>query len=158
MVRKTKKQRLTIVHPCCAGIDIGSRERWVAVDPERCDQPVRCFTTFTEELYRLADWLKSMEVEVVAMESTGVYWIPLYEVLDARGFDVHLVNSRATRQVSGRKSDVLDCQWIWQLMSHGLLKGHFALLMRCVHCDHLCVSEPVKCRNSRAALPICRRR
>lgn len=125
MVRKTKKQRLKIVHPRCAGIDIGSREHWVAVDPERCDQPVRCFTTFTDDLHRLADWLKSLDVEVVAMEATGVYWIPLYEVLDARGLDVQLVNSRATRQVSGRKSDVLDCQWIWQLMSHGLLRGAF---------------------------------
>ncbi len=73
----------------------------------------------------MADWLTSLDVEVVAMEATGVYWIPLYEVLDARGFQVNLVNSRATRQVSGRKSDVLDCQWIWQLMTYGLLKGAF---------------------------------
>lgn len=125
MARKAKKQHLKIIHPRCAGIDIGSREHWVAVDPERCEDSVRCFTTFTDDLHRLADWLKSQEVEVVAMEATGVYWIPLYEVLDARGFNVQLVNSRATRQVSGRKSDVLDCQWIWQLMSHGLLKGAF---------------------------------
>ena len=125
MARKTKKQRLTIVHPHCAGIDIGSREHWVAVDPQVCEQPVRCFTTFTDDLLTLAVWLKSLGVEVVAMEATGVYWIPLYEVLDAQGFDVYLVNSRAARQVSGRKSDVLDCQWVWQLMSHGLLKGAF---------------------------------
>lgn len=125
MARKTKKQHLTIVHPHCAGIDIGSREHWVAVDPQSCAQPVRCFSTFTDDLQQLADWLKSLDVEMVAMEATGVYWIPLYEVLDAQGFDVHLVNARATRQVSGRKSDVLDCQWIWQLMSHGLLKGAF---------------------------------
>jgi len=125
MARKAKKQHLKIIHPRCAGIDIGSREHWVAVDPERCEDSVRCFTTFTDDLHRLADWLKSQEVEVVAMEATGVYWMPLYEVLDARGFNVQLVNSRATRQVSGRKSDVLDCQWIWQLMSHGLLKGAF---------------------------------
>ena len=126
MARKPKnKQRLTIVHPRCAGIDIGSREHWVAVDPEHCEEPVRCFTSFTDDLQALADWLKSLGVDVVTMEATGVYWIPLYEVLDARGFDVHLVNSRATRQVSGRKSDVLDCQWIWQLMSHGLLSGAF---------------------------------
>lgn len=125
VARKRKKQRLEIVHPRCAGIDIGSREHWVAVDPQCCDQPVRCFTTFTDDLQHMAEWLKSLGVEVVAMEATGVYWIPLYELLDSRGFDVHLVNSRATRQVSGRKSDVLDCQWIWQLMSHGLLKGAF---------------------------------
>ena len=125
MVRKSKKQRLKIVHPKCAGIDIGSQEHWVAVDPDRCEEPVRCFSAFTDSLYELADWLQSLDVEIVAMEATGVYWIPLFEVLDKRGFDVQLVNSRATRQVSGRKSDVLDCQWIWQLMSHGLLRGAF---------------------------------
>jgi len=125
MARKRKKQRLEVVHPRCAGIDVGSREHWVAVDPESTENPVQRFTTFSDDLYRLADWLQSLQVEVVAMEATGVYWIPLYEVLDARGFQVHLVNSRATRQVSGRKSDVLDCQWIWQLMSHGLLSGAF---------------------------------
>ncbi len=125
MAGKSKKQRLKIIHPNCAGIDIGSREHWVAVDPERCEEPVRCFTAFTDSLYALADWLQSLGVEIVAMEATGVHWIPLYEALDERGFDVRLVNSRATRQVSGRKSDVLDCQWIWQLMSHGLLRGAF---------------------------------
>ena len=125
MARKSKKQRLEIIHPHCAGIDVGSREHWVAVDPGQDDEPVRCFSAFSDDLYALADWLKSLNVEVVAMEATGVYWIPLYEVLDASGFQVHLVNARATRQVSGRKSDVLDCQWIWQLMSHGLLRGAF---------------------------------
>ena len=125
MARKSKKQRLRIIHPRCAGIDIGSREHWVAVDPDQDDEPVRCFSAFSDDLYALADWLESMNVEVVAMEATGVYWIPLYEVLDARGLQVHIVNARATRQVSGRKSDVLDCQWIWQLMSYGLLRGAF---------------------------------
>lgn len=125
MTRKSKKQRLEIIHPRCAGIDIGSREHWVAVDPGQDDEPVRCFSAFSDDLYALADWLESMNVEVVAMETTGVYWIPLYEVLDARGLQVPIVNARATRQVSGRKSDVLDCQWIWQLMSHGLLRGAF---------------------------------
>jgi len=125
MVRKSMKKRLEIIHPHCAGIDIGSREHWVAVDPGQDDEPVRCFSTFSDDLYALADWLESLNVEIVAMEATGVYWIPLYEVLDARGLQVHIVNSRATRQVSGRKSDVLDCQWIWQLMSYGLLRGAF---------------------------------
>lgn len=125
MARKRKQQRLRVVHPDCAGIDIGSAEHWVAVDPERGAEPVRKFGAFTDDLNALADWLAARGVRVVAMEATGVYWIPLYEVLDARGFDVHLVNSRATRQVSGRKSDVLDCQWIRELMSYGLLKGAF---------------------------------
>lgn len=124
MARKNQK-RFEIIHRDCAGIDVGSREHFAAVDPERCDNPVRKFSTFTDDLIALADWLTSMGINVVAMEATGVYWIPLFEVLDARGFDVYLVNSRATRQTSGRKSDVLDCQWIWQLMTHGLLSGAF---------------------------------
>lgn len=125
MAGKSKKQRLKIIHPNCAGIDIGSREHWVAVDPDKAKEPVRCFSSFTDSLNDMADWLESLGVEIVAMEATGVYWIPLFEVLDQRGFEVQLVNSRWTRQVTGRKSDVLDCQWIWQLMGYGLLKGAF---------------------------------
>ena len=124
MTRKNQK-RFEIVHPNCSGIDVGGGEHWVAVDPEKCDDPVRKFSTFTDDLIALAKWLESMDVKVVAMEAAGVYWIPLFEVLDARGFDVYLVNSRATRQTSGRKSDVLDCQWIRQLMTYGLLSGAF---------------------------------
>ena len=124
MARKRSQQRFELVHPHCAGIDIGSREHWVAVDRKH-EQPVRSFRTFTDDLVHLADWLASLKIEVVAMEATGVYWIPLFELLDSRGFTVYLVNSRSTRQISGRKSDVLDCQWIWQLMSHGLLRGAF---------------------------------
>ncbi|MBF6309207.1 transposase, partial [Nocardia farcinica] len=89
------------------------------------EEPVRRFGTFTDALEALADWLAAVGVRTVAMEATGVYWMALYEVLDARGFELYLVNSRATRQVSGRKSDVLDCQWIGQLMAHGLLQGAF---------------------------------
>lgn len=125
MTRKSCQQRLSRVHRHCAGVDVGSREHWVAVDPAQCEESVRCFSAFSDDLYAMADWLAALKVDVVAMEATGVSWIALYEVLDARGFQVHLVNARATRQVSGRKSDVLDCQWIWQLMSHGLLRGAF---------------------------------
>ena len=91
MARKSKKQPLRIVHPRCAGIDIGSREHWVAVDPDSDEQPVRSFSSFSDDLYAMAHWLKSLDIEVVAMEATGVYWIPLYEVLDAQGFQVNLV-------------------------------------------------------------------
>ncbi|QIT55927.1 IS110 family transposase [Aquisalimonas sp. 2447] len=125
MAGKRQKRRLEVVHPDCAGIDVGGHEHWVAVDPGRCEVSVRCFSGFTDDLQALADWLESLGITQVAMEATGVYWIAPFEVLDARGFEVLLVNSRATRQVSGRKSDVLDCQWIWQLMSHGLLSGAF---------------------------------
>lgn len=120
-----RKQRLDIVYPHCAGIDVGSEEHWVAVRPDAAEESVRRFGGFSDELRGLADWLEGLGVRQVAMEATGVYWIPLYEVLDARGFEVHLVNARATRQVTGRKSDVLDCQWIWQLMAHGLLRSAF---------------------------------
>ena len=125
MSRKRKQQSLSVVYPNCAGIDVGGSEHWVAVEPQSCEQPVRKFGCFTADLERMADWLAAQGVRVVAMEATGVYWIPLFEVLDARGFEVHLVNSRATRQVAGRKSDVLDCQWIRQLMAHGLLRSAF---------------------------------
>ncbi|WP_284286586.1 IS110 family transposase, partial [Pseudomonas plecoglossicida] len=111
-------------HPDCAAIDVGSREHFVAVDP-RHENAVQSFTSFTDDLYKLTDWLDSLGIKVVAMESTGVYWIPIYEILSERGFEVYLVNARATRQITGRKSDVLDCQWIWQLMTHGLLRGAF---------------------------------
>lgn len=125
MGRKRGQQRLTIVHPNCAGIDLGSRAHYVAVDPSRTDEPVRRFGTFTDDLQSMAQWLHECGVKTVAMEATGVYWIPVFELLDREGFEVHLVNARAVKQIGGRKSDVLDCQWLWQLMSYGLLKGAF---------------------------------
>lgn len=124
MTRK-RGNRLEVVHPDCAGIDIGKSKHYVAVGAHCCEDPVRHFDAFTDELEALAQWLGECGVRVVAMESTGVYWIPLYEILERSGFEVHLVNPRATQQVSGRKSDVLDCQWLQQLMSYGLLKGAF---------------------------------
>ena len=120
-----KAEPLEVVHPDCAGIDVGKRKHYVAVDPSRFEEPVRNFGSFTEDLEAMAAWLSACGVREVAMESTGVYWIPVFEVLDRAGFEVHLVNPRATKQVSGRKSDVLDCQWIRQLMSFGLLRGAF---------------------------------
>jgi transposase len=108
-----------------AGIDIGAAAHFVAVPPDRDPQPVREFATFTADLHRLADWLTACGVDTVVMESTGVYWIPLFEILDARGFKVLLVNARHVKNVSGRKSDVLDCQWLQQLHTYGLLQGAF---------------------------------
>jgi transposase len=116
---------LSLTHPNAAGIDIGSASHYVAVPPDRDDEPVREFASFTADLQCLADWLDGCGVDTVAMESTGVYWIPLYELLDARGFTVLLVNARHVKNVPGRKSDVLDCQWLQQLMSYGLLRGAF---------------------------------
>jgi transposase len=97
----------------------------VAVPQDRDDNPVREFKSFTADLQALADWLKECAIDTVAMESTGVYWIPLFELLESRGFKVFLVNARHVKNVSGRKSDVLDCQWLQQLMSFGLLSGAF---------------------------------
>jgi transposase len=108
-----------------AGIDCGSAEHFVAVPPDRDSAPVQSFKTFTSDLHRLADWLAACRVRSVAMEATGVYWIPLYEILEGRGFDVVLVNARHVKNVPGRKSDVLDCEWLRELHSVGLLRGSF---------------------------------
>jgi len=108
-----------------AGLDIGDDEIWACVPEGRAAQSVRVFETFTVNLYALADWLAACEVDTVALESTGVYWIPVYEVLEARGFEVCLVNARHVKKMGGRKTDVLDCQWLQQLHTYGLLKGSF---------------------------------
>ncbi len=123
--RPTTQSAISLTHPNAAGIDIGSAAHFVAVPPDRDDEPVREFASFTADLHRLADWLDACGVDTVAMESTGVYWIPLYELLESRGLTVLLVNARHVKNVSGRKSDVLDCQWLQQLMSFGLLHGAF---------------------------------
>ncbi len=108
-----------------AGIDIGASEHWVSVPANRDEEHVRCFSCFTSNLYELADWLKECGITTVAMESTGVYWIPVYQILETRGFEVKLVNAHSIKTVPGRKSDVLDCQWIQQLHTYGLLSGSF---------------------------------
>ena len=116
---------LARVHPDVAGIDCGAATHYVAVPPDRDAQPVQQFSTFTADLIRLADWLTACRVTSVAMEATGVYWIPVYEILEARGFEVLLVNARHLKNVPGRKSDVSDCEWIRDLHSVGLLRASF---------------------------------
>ena len=113
------------INPNAAGIDIGSGEHWVSVPADRDSLPVRRFACFTPDLHALADWLQHCGVETVAMESTGVYWIPLFQILETRGFEVKLVNAQYVKTVPGRKSDVLDCQWLQQLHTYGLLSGSF---------------------------------
>ena len=108
-----------------AGIDIGATSHFVAVPEGTSETTVREFKTFTSDLYALADWLKQCGVQTIAMESTGVYWIPVYEILEEKGFEVKLVDARQVKNVSGRKTDVLDCQWIQQLHTYGLLNGAF---------------------------------
>ena len=115
----TKLDSLQQLNLHAAGLDIGAAEIWCCVPEDRAEVSVRVFETFT------ADWLEECGVETVAMESTGVYWIPIYEVLEARGFEVYLVNARHIKNVTGRESDILDCQWIQQLHTYGLLKASF---------------------------------
>jgi transposase len=121
----SSKKGLTQVNRNAAGIDCGSECHYVAVGTDRDREPVRCFKTFTTDLHRLADWLVSCRIKTVAMEATGVYWIPIYEILEERGLEVILVNARHVKNVPGRKSDVVDCQWLQQLHSFGLLRGSF---------------------------------
>jgi len=123
--RSFSRSGLSLMNPDAAGVDIGNAAHFVAVPLDRDDEPVREFASFTVDLNALADWLAQCGIKTVAMESTGVYWIPLYELLQRRGFEVLLVNARHVKNVSGRKSDVLDCQWLQQLMSFGLLRGAF---------------------------------
>jgi hypothetical protein len=128
--RRTPKPRqspaaLERLHPNAAGIDCGSAEHFVAVPPDRDPTAVQSFPTFTADLHRLAAWLTACRITHVAMEATGVYWIPIFEILDARGFQVILVNARHVKNLPGRKSDVSDCEWLRDLHILGLLRGSF---------------------------------
>lgn len=116
---------LKLVNPNAAAIDIGSTMHMAAVSPDVHASPVRAFGTFTQDLHDLADWFQSCGVTTIAMESTGVYWIPAFEVLEAHGFEVILVNARYAKNVPGRKTDVSDASWLRQLHSYGLLRGSF---------------------------------
>lgn len=116
---------LSLINPNAAGIDIGADRHWVSVPVGRERENVRSFACFTADLYAMADWLKQCDIETVAMESTGVYWIPVFQILESRGFEVRLVNAHYVKTVPGRKTDVLDCQWLQQLHSYGLLSGSF---------------------------------
>jgi transposase len=116
---------LEVVHPHAAGIDVGNSAHYAAVRPDRDAEPVRRFECFTADLYRMADWLRRCGVKTVAMQSTGVYWIPLYEILEERGFEVYLVNARHTKNLPGRKSDVQESQWLLKLHTYGLLSNSF---------------------------------
>ena len=120
-----RKREEEVVFPNAAGIDVGASSHWVAVPKHLADEPVREFGAMTDDLNALADWLLACGVDTVALESTGVYWIPVYEVLEQRGLKVWLVDARQMKYVPGRKSDVQDCQWLQKLMSLGLLRAAF---------------------------------
>jgi transposase len=118
-------ETLGVVYPDAAGLDIGATEIWACVPAGRASERMRMFGTYTPDLQALAEWLSVCGVKTVALESTGVYWIPAFELLETRGFEVHLVNARQCKRVPGRKSDVSDCQWIQRLHSLGLLSRSF---------------------------------
>jgi transposase len=122
---KKKKVALPILNPDAAGIDIGATEIYVAVPADRDPEPIRMFATFTQDLNQLADWLQQCRVRTVAMESTGVYWVPLMQILQARGLEVYLVNAKHVKNVPGRRTDVSDCQWLQYLHAVGLLRASF---------------------------------
>src|SRR6185503_9914112 len=122
---KVDWKALEIVHPNAAGIDVGGSEHWVAISPDRDRVPVRRFGCFTADLREMARWLVEKGVRSVAMQSTGVYWMPVFEVLEQHGLEVYLVNAQHTKNVPGRKSDVQECQWLLKLHAFGLLNNSF---------------------------------
>jgi transposase len=120
-----KNPGLEVVHPDAAGIDVGNASHFVAVPPDRNEQPVREFGSWTADLRRMAEWLKLCGIRTVAMQSTGVYWVAVQETLEGEGLEVYLVNARGTKNLPGRKSDVQECQWLMKLHTYGLLRNSF---------------------------------
>jgi len=123
--KKVDWKALEIVQPDAAGIDVGGGEHWVAISPDRDPEPVRRFGVFSADLRELARWLIDKGVRSVAMQSTGVYWMPVFEILEQNGLNVYLVNARDTKNLPGRKSDVQECQWLLKLHTFGLLNNSF---------------------------------
>src|SRR2546426_12492050 len=123
--KKMDWKALEIVHPDAAGIDVGGSEHWVAVSPDRDPEPVRRFGCFTADLHEMGQWLVQKGVRSVALQSTGVYWMPVFEVLEQHGLEVYLANARHTKNLPGRKSDVQECQWLLKLHTYGLLNNSF---------------------------------
>ena len=116
---------LEVVHPDAAGVDVGGSEHWVAISPDRDPEPVRRFGCFTADVREMGRWLVEKGVRSVAMQSTGVYWMPVFEVLEQQGLEVYLVNAQHTKNVPGRKSDIQECQWLLKLHAFGLLNNSF---------------------------------
>jgi transposase len=127
MMRKIQSEEISleVIHPDAAGIDIGNESHYVAVPPSRDSQPVRRFGCTTAELKAMADWLKQCGIWTVAMQSTGVYWIAVYDILEQAGLEVYLVNARETKNLPGRKTDVQESQWLMKLHTYGLLRNSF---------------------------------
>lgn len=132
MKKKNRKRRKIVnldvlkqIRPNAAGIDIGDEDIWASVPEDRDQEPVRCFGTFTTDLHELVHWLIQCGIETVAMESTGIYWIPLFEMLENNRIEVYLVNPNHVKNIAGKKDDIEDCQWLRQLHTYGLLRASF---------------------------------
>src|SRR3989449_5476662 len=127
MMRQMQSEDLSleVVHPRAAGIDIGNESHYVAVPPSRDPQPVRCFGCTTAELKKMAEWLTQCGIRTVAMQSTGVYWIAVYDILEEAGMEEEFVDSRETKNLPGRKTDVQESQWLMKLHTYGLLRNSF---------------------------------
>ena len=150
------RRTMSVVHPNAAAIDVGATMHMAAVNVARAPEPVRSFGTFTADLHRLIEWFAECGVDTVVMESTSVYWIPIFELLDARGFAVFLVNARDAKHVPGRKTDVSDAQWLQRLHSFGLLRA--SPKVRSPNCVPICVSVSVCWSMGRLISNTCRRR
>jgi Transposase len=161
---KQRKSTMPAVHTKpiqrkhAAGIDIGATSIYVAVPVDRDPQPVRSFQTFTEDLQRLADWLQHCRIKTVAMESTGVFWVPLFQILEQRGFEVCLVSAHHVKNVPGRKTDVSDCQWLQYLHSVGLLQASFGQHSRSARFAPCCGIVTAWCRQQAPMRNVFRRR
>jgi transposase len=156
--QSSRKRTMSPVHPHAAAIDIGATLHVAAVGPDRDPEPVRSFGTFTADLHRLADWLERCGVRTVARESTGVYWIPVYEVLEQRGLAVVLVNARDAKHVPGRKTDVSDAEWLRRLHEYGLLRAASIRKPGSPPCGTTCASASGCWTTPRRTSSTCRRR
>ena len=143
--KRGRTKRLSTVNPNAGGIDVGSQFHVVAVPADRDEAPVRTFQSFTGDLHRLADWLVACRIDTVAMESTGIYWVPLYEILQARGIAIVVANARDVKHVPGRKTDVSDAEWIAELLLHGSRRASCPL-GNCASSATLPAPAPLWCR------------
>jgi hypothetical protein len=158
MAKRRPSSPFSTINPHAAAIDVGATPHVVAVGADRDPTPVRNFRTFSGDLHALADWLQAVGVTTVAMESTGVYWIPVFEILEARGFEVVLVNARDVKQVPGRKTDVNDAQWLQQLHQYGLLRGSFRPRESVSSCAPIYVCVSTSSSTPPRTFSTCRRR
>src|SRR6516164_123405 len=158
MMRKMQSEDVTleVVHPDAAGIDIGNETHYVAVPPSRDPEPVRCFGCTTAELISMADWLKHCRIRTVAMQSTGVYWMAVADILEEAGLEVYLVNARDTKNLPGRKTDVQESQWLMKLHTYGLLGIRFARRRRSAPCGRTGGNVLIWCRRRGSTSNGCR--